>query len=324
MQSVKQKYCFPQNKGFFLLLCCIYLLNVPLPAQTLKQQVSQAMEQVRIGKFYNGSEEPFAKAIANEPSTLLDAIIPYVSDSMPKVRLQAYDLIYLASRKSPDQKLRQTAVQYLAYGCGDKDSGNAGRAGKYLPKFQKDDFNTLAKDSLASYIRRGVYYLDNILMIAGYVNLTNSKPDIRNVLVFPRQSDKVQWAAHIALSRMGDSTETAYCIRVVQSKQMNNTIVYNLVPGLIYTRQKVAFDYLITILNSEEKNCNSSNPDNDSRILCGYRVMEFLAPVIKDFPLQTIPGVNQIKTNNYDAALETARKWFKNKAGNYEILNDKY
>ena len=149
-------------------------------------------------------------------------------------------------------------------------------------------------------------------------------PDIRNIFILPHQTDKVKWAAHLALARMGDNTEIAYCIRVVQSKQMNNAIVYNLVPSLIYTRQKAVFDYLITILNSDEKNCNSSNPDNDSRIVCGYRVMEFLAPVIKDFPLQTIPGINQIKTNNYDAALETARKWFKEKGEKYEILNDNY
>jgi len=297
---------------------------MPLPAQTLKQQVAQAMDQVRNGKYYNGGEEPFAKALANEPANLLDAIIPYMSDSIWKVRLQASDLIYLACRKSPDQKLRQTAIQYLVFGCGDKESGIAYRVGQYLPKFQKNDFNGIAKDSLAAYIKEQVSYLDNVLMLAGYLNLTKSMHDIRNIFILPHQTDKVQWSAHLALARMGDSNEIAYCIRVVQSKQMNNSIIYNLVPGLIYTRQKAVFDYLITILNSDEKNCNSSNPDNASKIVCGYRVMEFLAPVIKDFPLQTIPGVNQIKTNNYDAALETARNWFKDKAGNYEILNDNY
>jgi hypothetical protein len=210
------------------------------------------------------------------------------------------------------------------YGCGDKNSGNAGRAGKYLPKYKKEDFNAIAKDSLSACIKRNVYYLDNILMLAGYINLTNCMQDIKNIFSTPKQPDNVKWAAHLALARMGDSIETAYCIRVIQLKQMNNAIVYNLVPGLIYTRQKAAFEYLVTILNSDEKNCNSSNPDNDSRIVCGYRVMEFLAPVIKDFPLQNIPGVNQIKTNNYDAALETARKWFKDKGENYEIKNDTY
>jgi hypothetical protein len=312
------------NKKTILYLSLLLLPVVPLNAQTLKQQVSHAMDQVRNGKYYNGSEEPFAKGIANEPGALMDAIIPYMSDSIARVRLQTLDLIYLASHKSPDQKLRQTAVKYLVYGCGDKESGNAYRAGQYLPKYPKDDFNATAKDSLGAYIKERVSYLDNVLKLAGYLSLTKCMPDIRNVLAFPKCSDKVKWAAHLALARMGDSTETAYCIRVVQSKQMNNAIVYNLVPGLIYTRQKAAFDYLITILNSDDKNCNSSNPDNDSRIVCGYRVMEVLAPVIKDFPLQTIPGVNQIKTNNYDAALETARKWFKDKGENYEIKNDTY
>jgi hypothetical protein len=307
-------------------LCFGYLLimGIPLFPQPLKLQVAQAMDQVRKGKFYNGSEEPFAKNLNGAPEALIDAICPYITDTFPRVRLQATDIIYLASHSSTNKDLKQKAVQYIMIVCGDKESGNAGRAGSYLMQYNREDFNTTAKDSLLSYIKRRVYYLDNILMLAGYLNLSNVITDINLILADKKYSDKIKWTAHLALSRMGNNSDTEYCIRLVKSKTMSDAIVYNLLPGLIYTRQKAAFNYLITILNNKEKNCTSRNPESNLKIPCGYRVMEFLAPVIKDFPLQLIEGLDQIKTDNYDTALETARKWFKVKGENYEIKNDSF
>jgi hypothetical protein len=84
-----------------------------------------------------------------------------------------------------------------------------------------------------------------------------------------------------------------------------------------------AYDYLITVLNDDTKNCMSPNPNSGAQIVCGYRVMEFLAPVIANFPLKTYEGINQIKTDNYQAALETARAWFKENP-DYKIKDDTF
>jgi hypothetical protein len=312
-----------KQKAVFL-ITCLFIAGLPLFSQSLANKVAQAMKKVRHGKYFSGAEEPFNSAIKTKPGDLIEALKPYVTDSSDKVRIQAADIIFLASRRNKDNKLRQTAVQYLVLTCADKNSGNAGRVNKELPKYRKEDFNSIAKDSIESYIKRHIYYLDKVVMLAGYLNLTSAIPDIKAVIGNPKNDDKIKWSAHLALSRMGDDSETGYCIRVAQSKTMNDAIVYNMLPGLIYTRQKVAIDYMVTLLNSDEKDCISSNPDNNTEIVCGYRIMEFLAPIIKDFPLQTIEGVNQIRTDNYKAALETARKWFKDKAGNYEIKTDTY
>ena len=56
---------------------------------------------------------------------------------------------------------------------------------------------------------------------------------------------------------------------------------------------------------------------------CAYRVMELLAPVIKDYPVAV--GVDGgVVSENYPQALETTRAWFKQQNGKYEILRDAF
>ena len=51
--------------------------------------------------------------------------------------------------------------------------------------------------------------------------------------------------------------------------------------------------------------------------------MEFLAPVIKTYPLKTDSNGDLI-TNEYENALITLRKWFKENETTYEIIIDTY
>ena len=143
----------------------------------------------------------------------MNALIPFTADTNARVRLQTTDIIYLASYKSTDYSLRQKTVQFLVIGCGDKESGNAGRAGKYLTHYKKDDFNSISKDSLAAFIKRGAYYLDNVLKLAGYLNMISTIPDIKAIINSPNYDEKTKWAAHLSQARMGDKTETEYCLR---------------------------------------------------------------------------------------------------------------
>jgi hypothetical protein len=312
-----------QNKNLtfifgFMLLSCSGIF-----AQSLTNELSKAMAQVRQGQYYKGTG-PFQKAMATSPAQLIKEVQPYLADTVTSVRSLAYELVHAAGKKSSEKTVCQSAVFILVQGCKDKGSGIAGNTSKYLEQYNREDFSVTAKDTISAIIRRGTGYLENVLLVAGYLNLTGTIADVRIIFTNLHQNDKTKWAGHLALARMGDTVETDYCIRIVQTRTINNAVVYNMVPGLIYTRQKAAYDYLVTLLNSDDKNCLSPNPDRGGQIVCGYRIMEFLAPVVVDFPLHTIDGLNQIKTDNYDKALETARDWFKTKAGNYAIKTDTF
>ena len=74
---------------------------------------------------------------------------------------------------------------------------------------------------------------------------------------------------------------------------------------------------------SDQTNCHSADNDNPTSILCGYRIMEQLAPVIKDYPL-TLDASGDVKTNDYKKSLELIRNWLKQNKDIYIIDNSAY
>lgn len=312
-----------QNKKNTFVILFLFTINLVIFGQSSPRDLSQTMLQIRQNKYFQGIN-PFQATINTQPAMLIKEAELYLTDTLPLVRSFAYEIIYAAGKKSSDQIIRQQVVLDLVLGSKDKGTGIAGKTSLFLQQYKREEFSNAAKDSIIAIIGRGKGYIENILLIAGYLNLANAIENIRTVISNPAQNEKTKWAAHLALSRLGDVSEINYCIRILEARPLSNSIVYNLVPGLIYTHQKAAYDYLITILNSNEKSCMSANPDSGGQIVCGYRIMEFLAPVIVDFPLETIPGLNQIKTNNYDASLEAARAWFKQHQKDYMIQDEKF
>jgi hypothetical protein len=107
---------------------------------------------------------------------------------------------------------------------------------------------------------------------------------------------------------MGDKQNIQFITERLTQASVNDDFVYEVVPDLIYTRQPEIFEYLEQIILSNAQNCSSANPDAETNILCGYRVMEYLAPVIEDFPLPT-DEYGELMVDDYPEALEELRNW---------------
>lgn len=301
-----------------------FLAFVLMASGQVTSKVVNAMEQLRQsgGKNINYDTAPFKEEIDNNAIALLNSVAPYLQDTVKEVRAYAIELIVAADVAESSTQLKassgaacnpvsERAVSLLVTACADKEAGNVGRASEYLQGSSRDCFSPQAKALLVTYLQTEMPYLENIFMLAGYLKLTEATPYLKSALTNTKLNGKTKWAAHLALARMGDSSETDYCLRVVKAKEMSDGVVYTLLPGLIYTRQKEAFNYLVTILNSDDKSCSSTDPDNEAEIVCGYRVMEYLAPYVKDFPLKVSGASGQIEADDYDVALQQAREWFK-------------
>ena len=320
-KTVNLKLLYMHSKSLSLIFIYLLAINIPVFSQSISKDFTQTIAQIRKGKYFDGTT-PFKKYMNSSSGQLIKESERYLSDSLVPIRNFAYELINASGKRNADISIRQKVVLDLLRGSNDNFPGIVDVTSKYLKQYQQKDFNAAAIDSIKSIIHRGNKYIEHIILVAGYINIPDLKADLKTIIANPHQKDKTKWAAHLALSRMGEESETSYCIQLMQSRNLDNAIVYNMTPGLIYTHQKMAYDYLITLLNSNEKNCISPNPDNGVKILCAYRIMEFLAPVIIDFPLKTDRDVNQIKTDNYDTALETARAWFKIHMSDYMIKKD--
>jgi hypothetical protein len=126
----------------------------------------------------------------------------------------------------------------------------------------------------------------------------------------------------LARPRKGDTEATNAIINKMNPAPVNDGFVYDVVPVLVYSRSEEVFKFLEKIIFSEEANCSSANPDSNAKILCGYRVMEYLAPAIVDYPLAT-DKYGELLTNDYEQALTEVRGWFKANL-DYELVQDTY
>jgi len=164
---------------------------------------------------------------------------------------------------------------------------------------------------------------ENLILSIGYLQLKETIETLQNLANERATPRNIRWASYMALARMGDERALMFMISQVQRNGMNDDVVAELLPNLIYTQQRPAFDLIIEALYDDTPRCTSSNPDNDVEILCGYRIMEMLAPVIKDFPLE-VEASGDIKTNDYKEALQTLRRWFNLHRTNYVILTETF
>lgn len=246
----------------------------------------------------------------------------FYTDTLPEVRAKIYYLVARAGTKSSEASVRQQAVEQLVKATTDQEVANIGILWTSLSQFKKVDFSPVATDSLRSSLRIRLPHLDKLLKLIGYLELIDLKETLRP-LTYPPSLPRDRWAALLALSRMKDVEATQYILLRAQKQKVDDNVVYEIFPDLVYTRQREVLDYLITVLNSDEKNCHTADAENEQPVLCGYRVMEQLAPVIIDYPL-TLDKSGDIQTTDYAQALTDVRLWFKQKGSTYQISNDKF
>ena len=246
----------------------------------------------------------------------------WVVDTMPDLRLLAGKIMDRIGLKTTDQSLRQKSVTLLLKLCGDPDTRIANYAGLCLKNYSYLDFDNDAQLTIRNYIKRKTFGYDNMLRVAGYLNISDIMGVIKEKISSGMLSRKEKWTAYLVLARLGDGNAIDYCLNEVKKLKISNNLVYDILPDLVYTHQRKCFDYLIEIIQNNEPLCESANPEAPGKILCGYRVMEYLAPVVENFPLKTsISG--DIIAKDYKQALKETREWFK-KHPDYKIIANKF
>ncbi len=249
---------------------------------------------------------------------VLTALSPYYSDTLTTVRVQAYYLTKQVGTRSQDKALRQQAVSQLTRGLQDEDSGISGRVHSYLTNFGSGDFPSEARQLLSNLLGQQPTHLSQLLNLVGALNMTDQIPALQSLL--PGLSARDRWAAQLALARLSNPEALATVLARVKRYPVNDDLVYEALPDLVYTRQKDAIDYLVAIVQSNERNCESADPEATENIRCGYRVLELLAPVIQDFPL-AVGESGDLAVDDYPQALQQARQWLEQHP-DYQIISD--
>ncbi|MBT1688703.1 hypothetical protein [Dawidia soli] len=305
------------TRVFFVLTLMLTCWSVD--AQSLRKAMDGYFDMVRSGKSTRIPSDILQAKKTEEVLALLPA---YAADTMPVVRAQAYGVAKAVGLEAASTSLRQKAVRLLVAGCRDAHKGNVGMAIRALTEFDRSSYSDDAKDSLVSLFHRKPAHIDKYMLLLGYLELTTVRNDLREIAQQKDYARKDRWAALLALARMGDSFATNDILRRVQKLPVTDDVVYEIFPDLIYTRQQAVLNVLLDALKSDARNCASADAEQDTRIPCGYRIMEQLAPAIQDYPLK-LDASGDIQTTDYGVALQTARDWFA-KHPDYKILKDRY
>lgn len=309
-----------QKKVKILFLTVLTIIISPLMSnsQDVREAMTLYFSEVRHGKF---PPVPKTLSLSENSKNTLEAITPYLTDTLQDVRAKALSLVNLAGNNARQGSMRELAVQKLIMGIKDKSSGNAGSSLEYLSNFLQDDFNAIAKDSIRKLFKQKTLHYDKLIKIIGFLDLKDLAETIRP-LSSQGNPHQLRWAALLALTRLQDATARQELMNRVRKLPVNDDVVYEIFPDLIYTRDREAINYMVELIHSDGKFCISPDAEREIPIPCGYRIMEQLAPVIKDYPLQ-IDESGDLKTEDYLAALASVRYWF-TKHKDYSILTDKY
>src|SRR5689334_29970 len=84
---------------------------------------------------------PFTFDSAVGENRYIQALSPYLTDTLVTVRSEAYLLVSRLGQSSRQSKIRRETVKILLKGWRDKDTGINGQVANALFKFNKDDFD---------------------------------------------------------------------------------------------------------------------------------------------------------------------------------------
>lgn len=294
-------------------------------ASQFKKLMKKSVKEIQNSKGKKlVSDYKFKEFVTAVPEDILKELPKYETDTLANVRRLVYNLYYQVVRKNKNNNIRQEAIFHLVKACKDSEIDIRNSSARKLKYFKKDDFSEASKTELIGYLSENKDIYKNTVRLIGFLDLEDQVSKLNDLLNDTTVTEEsIRWKIRITLARLGDNAQTSYCTNLARSKGVNDRIIHYLLKDLIYTRQKEAFDYLLDILYSDAKNCRPANPDLYDPIVCGYRIMELLAPAVEDFPFESYPGTSQLKAKDYDKTLEDVRQWFREHP-DYEIKRDSF
>ncbi|GHT16876.1 hypothetical protein AGMMS4956_20030 [Bacteroidia bacterium] len=275
-------------------------------------EVSAYFSALRSGQLNYKQEQ---QILTYSVEQLTEQLAAYYTDSVVSIRQKAYYLTYKKGLQSAHQS-RTMAVTHLLRAIGDADGGIVGQVLRHLQEFSAQDFD----DKCRAIINHKISYTTmphykELVLLAGYID--TGKDALHSVLLKANLPQRNKWYIALALSRMGDSAQIAYCMRKVEKLPVNSDLVSYVLPDLVYMRQKAAIDFCVNLLADDKKLCASQNPDMSEKINCAYLIIPLIAPAIADFPVAIDPSGDI--AGNVEQALQKVRTWFA-KNNEYTIL----
>jgi len=273
----------------------------------LTKQVDQLMGQVRSGAAITVDRNKILNAPAKES---ISALRKYFADTVDAVRYEALSLGTQLVLKAKEQGLARAHIHDLiAYSVIGQTINN--QVAGLLKKFKPGDFS-LSELSLMKEVMEARE--NNIGTMAKIYAFAGGTADgLHALLAKPTLSKSDKKDIRLALVRTGDQALAQKMSQALSEQVFNDELIYSALPEILYTKNKTLYTQVLNAILSDAKKCSSANNDDNTPIICAYRLIEQVAPHITGFPV-TINDKGEIDTKDISASLVLVREWIaKNK-----------
>ena len=289
-----------------LLTITLQFIVIAILAQSPVITLNQYFQEAKNGSYATPPSSLFDEE--NDFDLLLSELEKYQSDSTARIRTKAYNLSSRFAQISSDNSIKQKAIDQQINALNDQDRGIAGNAIEAMTNFKNTVFTESQKTSILNHLNAETPHFNDFIKLLGFLQMKEAESQLVGLIAL-KESPITKWNIRLALARMNNQLAIEYIISKLEKAPINDAFAYDIVPGLVYTRQPQIFEFLETQIQSDEANCSVANPDSNQKISCAYRIMEAIPHAIQDFPLPT-DEFGELMVDDYEKALQDLRKWF--------------
>jgi hypothetical protein len=289
-----------------LLTITLQFIAITILAQSPVVMLDQYFEEAKSGSYATAPQSLFDQG--NDFDILLSELEKYQSDSTARIRSKAYNLSSRFAQISSDNSIKKKAIDQQIKALNDQDRGIAGNAIEAMNNFKNTVFTESQKARILNHLNAETPHFNDFVKLLGFLQMKEAESQLVGLIAL-KESPITKWNIRLALARMNNQLAIEYIISKLEKAPINDAFAYDIVPGLVYTRQPQIFEFLETQIQSDEADCSVANPDSNQKISCAYRIMEAMPHAIQDFPLPT-DEFGELMVNDYEKALQDLRKWF--------------
>ena len=285
------------------------------PQGDLTKQIQTLMSQLRTQQPVTTDRGKII-ASANYKETS-EVLTKYVSDTVLNVRYEALNLLSQLSIRSKDKTLIKKSIRNTIKNCVINNTIN-NQIVNLLKRNAKQDFENDELIIIKTTLESQENNIGNLAKIYAFAGAASVLMDLNALLTKPNLTKGDKKDLKLALVRCGDERYATKMNETLKQQVVNDELIYSALPDILYTKNKAMFSFLLDGILSDSKKCSSANNDDNTPMICAYRLIEQLAPEITNFPA-TVNEKGEINSKDLPKALTEVREWIKKNKDSFVI-----
>lgn len=289
------------------LIALLFSGLLAFPQGDLTKQIQTLMSQLRVQQPVTVDRSKITTS-ANYKETS-EALSKYAGDTVLNVRYEALNLSSQVAARSKDKALIKKSIRNIIKNCVINNTIN-NQIVNLLKRHVKQDFENDELIMIQTTLESQENNIGNLAKIYAFAGGPAVLPSLNGLLAKPNLTKSDKKDLKLALTRCGDERYAAKMNETLKQQVVNDDLIYSALPDILYTKNKAMFSFLLDGILSDSKKCSSANNDDNTPMICAYRLIEQMAPEIVDFPA-TVNEKGEINSKDLSKTLTEVREWIK-------------